>query len=77
MPMNDVSLMISLYENMDYYASLSKSYSDVMDYEKRLGMHVLNELVQMADTYTQNDLKSEFQQKFQEYAVPFNFMVQQ
>ena len=76
---NSIALQLAhnTYENMDYYASLDKSYSDMMDYEKRLGMHVLNELVRMANTYSQDDLKSQFQQKFQEYAVTFNFMVQQ
>ncbi len=61
------------YENLDYYVSLEEKFTNLLDYEKRLALHVLNELVKYSNRHGQSDISKEIQEKMQEYMVLLNF----
>lgn len=56
-------------EELDYLSSLDGKFSDYLDYEKRLNLHIINELSSLAGTYEVEELRQELEKKFQDYLV--------
>jgi hypothetical protein len=54
-------------EELKYYFSLGKKHAASVDYEKRINMHILNELMKLAEYYKQTDLKNKIELVFQTY----------
>ncbi|MBN2215126.1 MAG: DUF2723 domain-containing protein [Bacteroidales bacterium] len=63
------------YDELDYFVSLEKKYDEALNYEKRLNLHVLNELVSMMRENGRDDLREELESRFQDYVVALNFAV--
>jgi len=63
------------FDELDYLVSLDKKYEEALSYEKRLNLHVLNELVRMMRENGRDDLREELESKFQDYIVALNFAV--
>jgi hypothetical protein len=63
------------YNELNYYVSLDKKYDDALSYEKRLNLHILNELVRMSRENKIDGLRDELESKFQDYIVALNFAV--
>ncbi|NJK87088.1 MAG: hypothetical protein HC906_15055 [Bacteroidales bacterium] len=57
------------YNELDYVVSLEPKFANLLDYEKRLNLHIINELGNIAQTYGVNDLQQEFETKLQEYIL--------
>ena len=60
---------------LNYFVSLDKKYDDALSYEKRLNLHVLNELIRIARENGLDELREEMETKFQDYIVALNFAV--
>ena len=60
---------------LDYFVSLDKKYDDALSYEKRLNLHVLNELIRITRENGLDELREEMETKFQDYIVALNFAV--
>jgi hypothetical protein len=69
------TLKDNVYNELNYLVSLEKKYDDALSYEKRLNLHVLNELVRMMRENGMDELRNEMEQKFQDYIVALNFAV--
>ncbi len=75
---NDKALEISqklkehAYEELDYLVSLDRKYSDPLTYEKRLNLHIINELARLMREYNHDDLRKELETRFQNYLVALN-----
>ena len=65
----------NVYNELNYYVSLDKKYDDALSYEKRLNLHVLNELIRMSRENGMDGLREEMESKFQDYIVALNFAV--
>jgi hypothetical protein len=62
----------NVYEEMNYFISLGRKYDSYLMYEKRIAFYTLDELRRMATTFNQTELKTEMEQKLQEYAGTLN-----
>ncbi len=62
------TLKRNVYQDMTYYVSLGKKYYTYLVYEKRVAFYTLDELRRLAETYNQPELKTEMEQKIQEYS---------
>jgi len=60
------------YEDLNYYVSLGRKFTNFLMYEKRVSFYTLDELRRMAATYNQPELETEMEQKLQEYAGALN-----
>jgi hypothetical protein len=69
------TLKDNVYNELNYLVSFEKKYDDALSYEKRLNLHVLNELVRMMRENGMDELRNEMEQKFQDYIVALNFAV--
>ena len=58
----------NVYEDLNYFTSLGRKYTNYLMYEKRIAFYTLDELRRMGTTYNQPELKTEMEQKIQEYA---------
>ena len=61
------------YNELDYFVSLGKEYDNALTYEKRLNLHILNELIRMMRENGNDPLRNEMESKFQDYVVALNF----
>lgn len=57
------------YEELDYLASLEDSYSNYLDYERRLNLHIVNELASITGANQVENLRQELEKKFQDYLL--------
>ncbi|MBN2348497.1 MAG: DUF2723 domain-containing protein [Bacteroidales bacterium] len=64
------------YNELDYYVSLTGEFESYLTYEKSLNMHVLRELLQYSGDNNLEELRSEFEEKFHQYALALNFYAQ-
>jgi hypothetical protein len=56
-------------DELDYYLNLPTKYGNVFDYEKRLNLHILQELQRMTRMYNQEELSNELDEIFQNLMV--------
>ncbi|HJX72051.1 MAG TPA: DUF2723 domain-containing protein, partial [Bacteroidales bacterium] len=63
------------YDELNYYVSLDKKYDDALSYDKRLNLHILNELIRMMRENGRDDLREEMESRFQDYIVALKFAV--
>jgi hypothetical protein len=56
-------------ENLAYYFSLSPRFASAVNYERELNLQILQELVSMADNYTQTELVSEIEPVLNNYMM--------
>jgi hypothetical protein len=60
--------------DLDYYISLKGEFSEDLYYEKRLALHILNELGRISDTYGQKEKSTEIEEKLKNYAMSLTFI---
>jgi len=60
------------YQDLEYFKSLGSKYSSYLLYEKRVSFYTLDELRRLGDTYKETGLKTEMEQKIQEYSSVLN-----
>lgn len=58
-------------ENLDYFFSLSPDLVSLVDYDIELNLQILQEIIGMADTYGQSDLRKEMGPKLEGYFSKF------
>jgi hypothetical protein len=63
------TLKKNVYQEMNYFISLGRDYYSYLLYEKRVAFYTLDELRRLAETYNQPELKTEMEQKLQEYSA--------
>lgn len=56
-------------ENLKYYFSLGDRYAKIVNYERELNLQILQELVSLSETYSQNELKSELEANLNNYLM--------
>ncbi len=68
---NEITKQLSevAQDELDYYLNLPMKYNNVFDYEKRLNLHILQELQRMTRTYNQEELSNELSEVFQSLMV--------
>jgi hypothetical protein len=62
-------------DELDYLVSLDTKYDEALNYEKRLNLHILNELVRIVREFGTDDLRQELETRFHDYAVALKFAV--
>ncbi|MFO7657533.1 MAG: DUF2723 domain-containing protein [Bacteroidales bacterium] len=60
------------YEELDYLVSLDKKYAEALSYEKRLNLHIINELARLMREYGNDETRKELETKFQDYLMALN-----
>jgi tetratricopeptide (TPR) repeat protein len=60
-------------DELNYLVSLEKKFDNALSYEKRLNLHVLNELIRILRENGRDDLRIELESKFQDYIVALDF----
>ncbi len=65
----------NVYNELDYLVSLDTKYDQALNYEKRLNLHILNELVRITREYGSDDLSKVIESRFHDYAVALKFAV--
>jgi len=66
----------NLFNDLEYYVSLGKSYDNYLTYEKQVAFYVLDELRRQAYMYNQTDLLAEMEEKMQYYGTALNIQMQ-
>ncbi|MBN1413640.1 MAG: DUF2723 domain-containing protein [Bacteroidales bacterium] len=64
------------YDDLEYYASLGKSYDNYLNYEKQVAFYVLDELRRYSYMYNQPELLAEVEEKIQYYSTALNIQMQ-
>ncbi len=57
----------STIENLDYYFSLERRFSDIVSYDKELNLQILQELVSTAERYGQQEIREKFEPELNGY----------
>ena len=60
-------------DELDYLTSLGPGYQNYLNYEKRLNLHIINQLGQIYETYGEEGLSKEMDKKFQDYIMALNY----
>ncbi len=70
------SILIQLSENvcddLGYYTSIEDKFKNCLSYEKRLSMHILNELTKYSNLFDQKEQSNDLREKFEKYTVALN-----
>ena len=70
------SLLTTLSENvcndLEYYTNLEDNFRTCLSYEKKLSMHILDQLASLSDAYNQETLKNNLREKFNTYTSKLN-----
>ena len=71
---NDIVKQLSdiLLDELGYYLNLEPRYSSSLDYEKRLNLHMLQELIRITGEYNQEDISKDLEEKFQQLVVLYS-----
>ncbi len=65
-------LAANTISELDYLASLEGKYKTYLSYQKRLNLHIINELSKIYKGYGEADLQKEMELKFQDYLMALN-----
>jgi len=70
------SLLTTLSENvcndLEYYTNLEDKFRTCLSYEKKLSIHILDQLASLSDAYNQETLKNNLREKFNTYTSKLN-----
>ncbi|MBN2613950.1 MAG: DUF2723 domain-containing protein [Bacteroidales bacterium] len=60
------------YEELDYLVSLDKRRAEALSYEKRLNLHIINELARLMREFGDDEKRKELETRFQDYLMALN-----